>query len=1244
LDTQHRAATGGGEKVSGGWQIAVDTGGTFTDCYGRQPDGVVRRCKILSTGGLRLRLAQASQVGAGLKVDGLPVMAQGFFEGWRVRRVGDAGEALVAGSDAGELAFADANMAAWREGDLLELLTGEEAPVVGVRLMTATRVGEAFPPLQMRLATTRATNALLEGKGSATALFVTEGFADLLVIGDQRRRDLFALRHEARKPFTAAVVSVGARVSPEGEVMKEVNESVVRESARALVREGIVHGAVALLHGDLFPEQELQVARCLRAEGFTHVSVSGEIAPFPKLLSRAQSTVANALLTGPVERFVRGVIDPLEGVGFAGLQIMTSAGGLEPAARVKPKDLLLSGPAGGAMGAAAAARCLGFDKVLTLDMGGTSSDVARIEGRPGYRFVQKVAGMELLAPSVAIETVAAGGGSICEWVGTGLRVGPESAGANPGPACYGRGGPLTVTDVNLLLGRFDPGRAPVPLMPEAAQARLRELRERMEADTGRVMGERALLEGLLDLAIEQMADAIRRISVAEGYDPADYALLAFGGAGPQHACAVAERLGMKTVLAPHHAGILSAVGLAAARPERMTERAIHRVVGVVAPELRGWVDELAEEARRRLREDGSADMGFEEPKVIVEMRLAGQDVPLQVEVSDGMDGLAEAYAERYKKLFGYLPPTNREMEVVSLRVSVRAAVAEPAELAVVAGVMSKPVAEMRLIQDEFSTLVVLPGWSVEDREGVGRILRREVLPGTSGERADRAVLRWELLRHRLSSVVEEMGALLCRTAISTNIRERLDFSCAVLDAEGRLVSSAPHIPVHLGALGLCVRECVRELPPGRGDTLITNHPAFGGSHLPDVTLITPVHADDGMLVGYVANRAHHAEIGGLTPGSMPAVATYLAEEGVVIPPRHLVRGGESCFDVVEQLFEQAEHPTRNLADNLADLHAQLAANQLGVVRMRALVGGDADSYRRMVGDVLDHSAQVMRRGLERLPARSEAKERLDDGNEIVAVVTRKDGRLEMDFTGTAPVHPGNLNATPAILRSAVLYVLRVWLQEDLPLNEGLLEAVDVVCPTCLLNPAFSGVNERDPAVVGGNVEVSQRLVDTLFKALGVQACSQGTMNNFLFGNRRFGYYETIGGGAGAGPGYAGASALHTHMTNTAITDGEILERRYPVRLRRFEVRRGSGGAGVWRGGDGVVREFEFLEGLTISLLTQHRVEGPYGMNGGGAGAPGRQVLVRDGLEQVLPASASLEVRPGDRLVIETPGGGGWGTY
>lgn len=1235
------------------WRISADTGGTFTDCYAVTPDGGELRCKVLSTGCLRARIDRVvRQTGDGTdernKTHAVHISApisvpDGFFTDFKATLAGGDEDAhMITGWDRanGTLEFASEMPSSWKPGALIEITSGEEAPILGARLLTGTPLGGPFPPIDFRLATTRATNALLERKGSRVAFFVTRGFADLLAIGDQRREDLFALRHEMRPVFYDAVVEVAERMNARGEVLTPLEEEPIRAAATSLAAEGIRHAAVALLHSYANADHEQRVAAILRAAGFEHVTLSSEIAAFTKILPRAQSAVANAYLTGPVDAFLDGVAAPLN----SSFHIMTSAGGLTSRAEVKPKDMLLSGPAGGVIGAANSARELGFTKIITFDMGGTSTDVARIDGRPGYRFSQQIAGMSLLAPCVAIETVAAGGGSICKSTPSGLAVGPDSAGSNPGPACYGKGGPLTITDVNLLLGRFDPAKAPIPLDAAAAKYRLDELRAEIKATRGDEMEADDLLRSFLQLAIERMADAIRRISVAEGYDPADHALLAFGGAGPQHACALAARLNIKTVLVPKHAGILSAVGLHQALPECFAERQVLQPLEKALPSLPRIIETLADEARAALAKHGVTD--FDPPNTLAEMRLRGQDTPLQLAVARP-EQLPDDYRAAYQRLFGYAPPVNRVIELVSLRVSVRASSPSTSPDRLKAELQQNPSTSTAIhgptiIQDAFSTLVIDEGWEAQEIGDLGWRLT----PSFTPHRETRIAAPRDLFRHRFHAIVEEMGALLCRTAISTNIRERLDFSCALLDAEGRLITSAPHIPVHLGALGVCARETTKHFTPQPGDTFITNHPAFGGSHLPDITLITPVFDSSTRLIGFVANRAHHAEIGGITPGSMPANATRLIEEGTVIHPQHLIRAGVSCFDEIEKLFTSGPYPTRNLADNLADLHAQLAANLLGAERLRALCEDrkDGNDTREMMRAILEDSARVMRRQIAAIEP-CEAEERLDDGSIIrvkLSTINDPPSSLRIDFTGTSPTHPRNLNATAAIVQSTVLYVLRLLLQQDLPLNEGLMEPVELILPPSMLNPTFTGDAARDPAVVGGNVEVSQRLVDTLIKALRLQSCSQGTMNNLLFGNTRFGYYETIAGGAGAGEGYDGVSALHTHMTNTAITDPEIIEQRYPVLLREFSIRRGSGGKGKWRGGDGVVREFEFLEPLTVSLLTQHRTSGPYGVDGGDDGTPGKQTLVSRSARRELPPAFSIEVQAGESLRIETPAGGGWG--
>jgi 5-oxoprolinase (ATP-hydrolysing) len=1127
--------------------------------------------------------------------------------------------------------------------------------VLGARLLTGTPLDRPFPAMDFRLATTRGTNALLERKGAAVALFVTQGFADLPIIRDQRRADLFALKHERPAPSSPGSVEVAERLDASGEILTELSlDPDFDTQARGILESGITVAAVALLHSHRNPVHEIALRDHLLTLGFTHVSTSAELAPLVKILPRLETALANATLQPVMQVFVDHHRERFS--CDSRLLMMTSAGGLEPMERFRPKDSLLSGPAGGVSGAAAIAEELGFSRVLTFDMGGTSTDVARYDSGFQYDFQHRVGDARVLAPALRIETVAAGGGSICCWENGGLRVGPESAGAAPGPACYGRGGPLTITDVNLLLGRIDPENFGIPLTASnLSAARDAALALQQEAGLGGDVPDATFLAGLLDLAVEQMADAIRTISVREGSDPADYALLAFGGAGPLHACAIAERLGMTTILVPGEAGVLSAYGLECAGIERFAERQIDRPVD--DPALTDLFTSVENEALTSLIDAGESGAIT---RRLAELRLSGQDATLTLEV--GLSGsLTEAFAARYRTIFGYEPPAGRTIEVVSYRAiagtgrriprnETRESFAPTTHDASFLDRASlRPgatIAGPRVIQDPFSTLYLAPGWTARATENGSLVVTCYETKSESTTSRPDSVVR-ELFRHRFDHLVREMGTMLQRSAISTNVKERADFSCALLDGEGELITSAPHIPVHLGALGLCVRKVRERIAMAPGDTILTNHPAAGGSHLPDVTLITPVFGPPGpdglgstLPVAYIANRAHHAEIGGITPGSMPPAATRLAEEGVVFTPRHLIRGGESCFDEVADVLTNAPFPTRRLSDNLADLNAQLAANRRGAAMLEVLLEEHgATAVKEQFAHLKDRSLEALREHLVRFGEREvTAEETLDDGTPIRVSIRCGDGMLAISFAGSGSVHSGNLNATPAILQSAVLYVLRLWTQSPVPLNEGLMRAVSIDLPEGFLNPPFDDDPMRCPAVVGGNVETSQRVVDTLLKALGVQACSQGTMNNFLFGDGSFGYYETICGGSGAGSGYDGTSGLHTHMTNTAITDPEILEQRYPVRLHRFSLRRGSGGRGRWQGGDGIVREIEFLKPLQVSLLTQHRVVAPYGCEGGEAGQCGRQTL--NGVE--LPGIAAFGANAGDRLVIETPGGGGWG--
>lgn len=1208
--------------ATGLWKIRTDTGGTFTDAWALSPAGGERRCKVLSDGSLVFRIHGRDGTGW-VDLGEAPPFDGDVLVGFHAERAGP----VVASRDGGRwLKFAGVPA-----GDRLVLRTGEEAPVVAARLLTGTPPGAPLPPIDFRVATTRGTNALLEGKGAPTVLFVTRGFEDLLEIRDQRRAALFALAQPPETALCRGVVGISGRLDAEGRVVEPPDEAAVRAAARHWLGHGIEVAAVALLHSWRDPTMESKVAGWLMDEGFRHVSTSAGTAPVIRFLPRMETAVADAWLAPVMKDFIGKVAAAM---GSGEPLMMTSAGGLVPAGRYQPKDSLLSGPAGGLVGAAASARAAGFPKVLTFDMGGTSTDAARIDGPPAFRYEQEIGPARVLAPALKIETVAAGGGSICRWHLGRLEVGPASAGADPGPACYGRGGPLTVTDVNLLLGHMRVEGAGIPLDEAPARAELAKLRAAMAADGVAPPADAELLEGLRRIAIEKMADAIRSVSLAEGHRPQDFALFAFGGAGPQHACAVADRLGIRHVLVPGDAGLLSAWGLDQARRQAQSVRQVLEPLAEV--DTAGLWRELATEADHELA------LSSPSHRWLTGLRLIGQDSVIEIEPAAAGASRAEIavlFTAAYQRLYGYPPIAGRAIECVSLRVVAE----EPAVPCASETFATTAEHGPRLIQDRFSTCLVPQGWSIRKGDRGTLLLERTGDPDP-GDHPPEGEIRAALFRNRFTGIATEMGVLLRRTALSTNIKERLDFSCALLDADGHLLVNAPHVPVHLGALGVCVRRIAATVDLRPGDVVVTNHPAFGGSHLPDVTAIAAAFDAAGRRIGYVANRAHHAEIGGLAPGSMPAAARHLGEEGVVIPPLVWIRDG-GRDETLERLLRHAPHPSRKPEENLADLEAQAASLAHGVRALESLAADHTgDRVRTEMAGILNRSAELMRALLRRSPAvRMSRTETLDDGSPLAVAITNADGRMTIDFSGSAAVHPRNLNATPAIVRSAVLYTLRLWLDEDVPLNEGLLEPVEIILPEGLLNPPFPADPSACPAVVGGNVETSQRLVDLMLATLGLSAHGPGTMNNFLFGDGRFGYYETIAGGAGAGPGFAGRSARHVHMTNTAITDPEVLEQRFPVRLHRFQVRRGSGGNGRWQGGDGVVREIEFLAPATVSLLTERRTTAPEGLHGGGNGQPGRQQRIHpDGTSELLPGTVTYQAIPGERIIIETPGGGGWG--
>ncbi|MDX1590417.1 MAG: hydantoinase B/oxoprolinase family protein, partial [Balneolaceae bacterium] len=1042
-------------------------------------------------------------------------------------------------------------------------------------------------------------------------------------------------------------------------------------------------------HGYRNPDHERKVAHVLRDLGVKHISLSSDLSSSISIVPRAVTADINAFLSPVMESYLNHIS---ETVGSDSLRVMTSAGNLAASNTYKPVDGLLSGPAGGVIGAAAIGRRNGYQKIISFDMGGTSTDVSRYDGEADQIYEHKVGDAILAAPAVDIETVAAGGGSVCGYDGISLTVGPESAGAEPGPACYGLGGPLTITDVNLLSGRLHPDNFRISIQLEKAERALESIMEKINSNREKPLSRDEVLIGYREIANERMAQAIRTISIQKGFDPTEYTMVSFGGAGAQHALAVAGKLGIRSILVPADAGLLSAYGLNKALREEIALNQMLKPLDQCESELDEKFRKLEKEAQKRLSLQGVGEVDMQTFHRWIFLRLSGQDSSIEVEWdSNAGQKIAEDFEAAYRNQFGHWPE-NRRIEVEALRVVVRerdktdkngvsdfkqSDIAESESDDSESQVESKQgyrvyknknlksgdeITGPSLILDPYSTLVVDEGWKASlqnDRTWLITAQDSRKTSGNSGNEHSHEV-NLQLYTNRFRSVAEQMGEMLRKTSLSVNVKERLDYSCALLDRDGYLVVNAPHIPVHLGAMGTCVRSLIDQLESGsnpflndeqfkgpfeEGDVIITNHPGSGGSHLPDVTIVTPVFFE-GERIGFVASRAHHSEIGGKRPGSMPPDAQNLEEEGVVIPPAFLARKGKFFWDEIRGLLQNSKWPSRALDENLADIEASVAANHKGVNELRKLA--ESHGSRELIHymkKIKEYASLRMKHALSMLDDGSyHAEETLDDGSVLKVSCTLKGSHLTVDFTGTSDVSQGNLNANPSIVNSVLMYVLRLIINEPLPLNDGLLEPIEIVLPEGILNPDFSGEPSECPAVVGGNTETSQRLTDTLLKAFSMSACSYGTMNNVLFGDGTFGYYETVAGGTGAGKGFNGADAVHQHMTNTRAADPEILEHRYPVRLERYEIRKDSGGKGTWKGGDGIIRELTFLKPVSLSVLTQHRNVAPYGLNGGEPGTKGLQYIIRaGGKKSELNWRDGAEIEEGDRFILETPGGGGFGS-
>ena len=1193
------------------WRFWIDRGGTFTDIVARAPDGSLKTHKLLSDNP-RQRL---------------------------------------------------------------------DAPVQGIREVLNLAPGDPIPSqaiAEVRMGTTVATNALLERKGEPVALVVTRGFRHALAIGNQARPRLFDL--EIRRPelLYTQVVEIEERVNAQGQVIQPLNQSRTRAALQAVHDAGIRALAVVLLHGYRAPAHE-QACGAIAAEiGFRHISLSHRVSPLIKMVERGETTVVDAYLSPLLRRYVDHLAAQL---GDVPLLLMQSNGGLTAAQQFQGKDAILSGPAAGVVGAVAVTKAAGFGPpMISFDMGGTSTDVSLCHGEYSRSLEAHVAGVRLQTPMLNIHTVAAGGGSICSFAQGRYQVGPDSAGADPGPACYGRGGLLTVTDCNLILGKLQPQHCPTvfgpnrrsALDPGAARQKLMAMAAAIAEHTGQPQSLAAVATGFITVAVETMAKAIRTISLERGCEAKHATLCGFGGAAGQHACLVADVLGIRRILFHPMAGVLSAYGLGQAAIRALRQQSLDCPLGNRLEEsVAAVLDRLAQEARQAV-----ASQGIHPGRITIQRRLHlrydGSDTALEVQAGRPA-AMAEEFRRHHQQRYGFVME-NKPLIIATAAVEAighaqpltqphqdNAAGHSTAPINSVVMVLNgrprmTPVHDRTtlqsgvvlsgpaLISETVATTIVEPGWQAQCTHQ-GHLILERIGAKTESPVAATAVdpVMLEVFHNRYMSIAEQMGVTLQKTALSVNIKERCDFSCAVFDAHGNLVANAPHLPVHLGSMSESVRQVVRaqETRMRSGDVYVLNSPYLGGTHLPDITVITPVFDPQGRnILFYVGNRGHHGDVGGISPGSMPPNSRSIAEEGVIIPIGRVVAAGHFQEQTMRAILNSGPYPARNPDQNIADLQAQIAANACGVAELQQLVEEfKLDTVQAYMVHVQANAEESVRQVICSLNSGQFSYE-LDNGAEIKVMVSvdHQQRSAVVDFTGSSPQLDNNFNAPTAITRAVVLYVFRTLVKANIPLNEGCLKPITIVVP-----PASMLAPREPAAVVAGNVETSQALTDALYGALGVMAAAQGTMNNLSFGNSNHQYYETIGGGSGAGPGFAGAAAVQTHMTNSHLTDPEVLESRFPVRVECFEIREGSGGPGRRRGGDGARRRLRFLEPMEVMILSNRRRVPPYGCAGGGPGAPGCNWLERVSGETVMLGSCDrVQVQAGDMVAIETPGGGGYG--
>lgn len=1200
-------------KAGQEWQFWIDRGGTFTDIVARKPDGSLTTHKLLSENPEQ---------------------------------------------------YPDAAVAGIRH--LLGVAAYDPLPVEHIEAV--------------KMGTTVATNALLERKGEPVVLAITRGFADALRIAYQNRPHIFARHIVLPQLLYKQVIEIEERIGAHGEVVQELNLCQAEQDLRAAHAKGLRALAIVLMHGYRYQQHEQALAKLARELGFTQISVSHQISPLMKLVARGDTTVVDAYLSPVLRRYVQQVAREMPGVN---LQFMQSNGGLTNAHTFQGKDSILSGPAGGIVGMVRTSQLAGFDKIIGFDMGGTSTDVSHFCGEYERVFETAVAGVRMRAPMMSIHTVAAGGGSILHFDGRRMRVGPDSAGANPGPLSYRRGGPLAVTDCNVMLGKLQPDQFPKLFGPKANQSLDRhavqqaftDLAREIGAASGKEISPEQVAEGFIDIAVGNMANAIKQISVQRGYDVSNYTLTTFGGAGGQHACLVADALGMTRVFAHGFAGVLSAYGMGLADQSAMREKALEEQLSVaLLPELGQQLQQIGTEARQQLERQGVTPERIRIAQK-VHLRYAGTDTAIMVDYGDLAQMQAD-FERAYQQRFSFLMP-DKPLIVEAVAVEATGVSDAPQEVlpefaprpdglqaertvrmysssswhdaALYLRAALRPGDKIRgpaIIAEANATTVVETGWQATVTAQNHLLLERIAVrkqQRAMGTDADPILL--EIFNNLFMSIAEQMGLRLQNTAYSVNIKERLDFSCAIFDASGNLIANAPHMPVHLGSMGESIKTVI-EANAGKmcaGDVFMLNDPYHGGTHLPDVTVITPVFAANGKeILFYVGSRGHHADIGGLTPGSMPPDSVHVEQEGVLIDNFKLVDGATGLLreEETRALLAGGQYPARNIEQNLADLRAQIAANQKGVEELHKMIAQfGLDVVQAYMGHVQDNAEEAVRRVIGALQDGSYSYA-LDNGAKIeVAIKVDQSTRsASIDFSGTSEQLPNNFNAPMAVCKAAVLYVFRTLVDADIPLNAGCMRPLQVHIPKgCMLNPQYPA------AVVSGNVETSTCITNALYGALGVMAASQGTMNNFTFGNAQYQYYETISGGSGAGPGFDGTDVVQTNMTNSRLTDPEVLEWRFPVRLDSYAIRPGSGGAGRWRGGNGGVRKVRFLQEMTASILSNNRLHAPFGMHGGEPGAKGRNYVQRlDGSVEEIGHVGKTTMQAGDVFVVETPGGGGYG--